>query len=319
MPRQMESKIVELDGPVHYIEAPGPDQGPTLVLVHGLGGSHSNWVGVIESLSRVGRVLAVDLAGFGRTAPAGRSASVVANRVLLDRFIEAVAGEPVVLVGNSMGGLISAMQASMRPETVSGLVLVNPALPRTAGQMGDRTVASFFAASLVPRFGRSFLHARMRSIGAERLVEETLRLCMADPATIRPDILEAQIAMARERIEMPWATTAFLEAARSIVRVLARRRRVLEMLSQISAPTLLIMGAHDRLVPLAVATAVAKARPDWDHVIFDDLGHTPMMEDPKAFVGAVDAWLHGPASWVLRGRQGLFGRAISVDPDEQFG
>jgi pimeloyl-ACP methyl ester carboxylesterase len=144
------------------------------------------------------------------------------------------------------------------------------------------------------------------------MVEEMFRLCMADPARVDPELVDAQVEMARERITQPWATHAFLEASRSLVRVLARRKRFLQRLCDISAPTLLMMGAQDRLVPIAVAKAAARVCPQWDVVVFDDLGHAPQMEDPRAFYGAVDAWLHGPASWLLTGKRSLAGEARAL-------
>src|SRR5207249_2847631 len=118
----MRSRTIDLDGPIHYADFGGT--GPTLVLVHGLGGSHVNWLAVAPVLARRARVLAVDLAGFGRTPLGERSADVHANRVLLDRFLDAVAAGPAVLVGNSMGGLVAMMEAALAPERVAGLVLV---------------------------------------------------------------------------------------------------------------------------------------------------------------------------------------------------
>ena len=58
-----EARWADVDGPVHYREWPGPETGPTFVLVHGLGGSHLNWAAVAPGLSRRGRVIAPDLAG----------------------------------------------------------------------------------------------------------------------------------------------------------------------------------------------------------------------------------------------------------------
>ena len=69
---------------------------------------------------------------------AGRSTTVGANRRLLDRFINEVAGEPVVLVGNSMGGMISILEAAASPDQVRGAVLVDPALPRPLLVRGRR-------------------------------------------------------------------------------------------------------------------------------------------------------------------------------------
>src|SRR5437879_4560738 len=107
----MRSRTIDLDGPVHYADFGGT--GPTLVLVHGLGGSHVNWLAVAPVLARRARVLAVDLAGFGRTPLGERSADVHTNRVLLDRFLDAVAAGSAVLVGNSMGGLLAMMEAAL--------------------------------------------------------------------------------------------------------------------------------------------------------------------------------------------------------------
>jgi pimeloyl-ACP methyl ester carboxylesterase len=59
-----------------------------MVLVHGLGGSHVNWMRVGPLLAERARVLAPDMAGFGMTPPAGRGTSVQANARLLDRFVE---------------------------------------------------------------------------------------------------------------------------------------------------------------------------------------------------------------------------------------
>src|SRR6266511_3708696 len=124
------TQVVELDGPVAYREWPGPSAGgPTFVCVHGLGGSSLNWVSIGPGLSERGRVVALDLAGFGHTPRAGRSSSLSANRRLLSAFIREVAAAPVVLVGNSMGGALAALQAAHEPESIARLVLTSPALP----------------------------------------------------------------------------------------------------------------------------------------------------------------------------------------------
>src|SRR5215475_8394327 len=105
----MVSKHVDLDGPVHYLDFGG--SGPPLVCVHGLSGSALNWMAVGPALTDRYRVLALDLRGFGRT-PLGSGTRLRDNRRLLDLFIGEVAGGPAILVGNSMGGLLSVTQAA---------------------------------------------------------------------------------------------------------------------------------------------------------------------------------------------------------------
>ncbi len=289
----MESRTVELDGPVHYAEWDGPRDGPTFVLVHGLGGSHVNWLSVAPGLASHGRVLAIDLTGFGRTPPAGRRATLGGNRRLLHRFIESMSAAPAILIGNSMGGAISAMQASAEPETAAGLVLVDPALPRARSVSPDPVVAAVFAAYLVPGVGEQFLRQRAKMLGPERLVRETMRMCCVDSARIDPAVIAAHVAMATERRTYSWANKSFLTAARSLLRRLARRDRFLAMLHGISCPTLMIHGEKDRLVPVAAARAVAQMRPEWTLQVLDDIGHVPQLEDPALWLAAVNVWLAG--------------------------
>ena len=86
------SRVVELGVPVHYVDYGG--SGPAMVLIHGLGGAHVNWMSVGQKLARHARVVAIDLPGFGRTPTEGDSASVHTNRALLTRFVERVIGGP---------------------------------------------------------------------------------------------------------------------------------------------------------------------------------------------------------------------------------
>src|SRR3712207_5067033 len=125
-----QSRTVHLGGPVHYVDfGGGPDGGPTVVLVHGLGGSHLNWDLLAPLLTSHARVLALDLPGFGRSEPGDRRASVPANVLVLDRFLREVVGGPAVLVGNSMGGMISLFASARSPQRVAGTVLLDPAVP----------------------------------------------------------------------------------------------------------------------------------------------------------------------------------------------
>src|SRR5437660_6400072 len=101
------SRTVDLDGRIHFVDFGG--EGPSVVLVHGLGGSHVNWLAAVPLLARVARAVAIDLVAFGRTPPKGRSASVVANAELQARFIKSAVGGAAVVVGNSIGGRMSLL------------------------------------------------------------------------------------------------------------------------------------------------------------------------------------------------------------------
>jgi pimeloyl-ACP methyl ester carboxylesterase len=293
----VESRWIVLEGgaagPLHYVDFGG--DGAPVVLVHGLGGSHVNWIAVGERLARSARVVAVDLAGFGRTPLAGRSSSIEANARLLVSFVSRVLGDGATIVGNSMGGLLAAMVAARAPALVDRAVLVNASLPRTSGVALDREIASLFALYAIPGVGEAFMKARQSRLSPEAQVHETLRVCAAHPDAIPADVLDAHYAMARERRAMAWATPAFLEAARSIVRLVLRPRAFHAILERLTAPTLLIHGTADRLVPVDSARAAAR-RYGFAIETLEGIGHVPPIECPERFVEIVRDFLEGDAA-----------------------
>ena len=115
----------------------------------------------------------------------GRHTGVDANTVLLNRFLDTVVGEPAVLFGNSMGGMVSAMSTHASPESVAGLVLVDPALPLPV-QLPDLTVAAQFALYSMPYVGEQVLGFGRRKMSDRQLAAQMTRLCFADPTRADP-------------------------------------------------------------------------------------------------------------------------------------
>jgi len=284
----MQSRTIDLDGPVHYLDHGG--SGPRMVLVHGLGGSHVNWAAVGPLFARTHRVVAVDLPGFGRTPLAGRSSKIEANADILARFVRELSSDSATLVGNSMGGLLSVMTAARHPSIVHALVLLNAAHAPVFGAPFDREVALAFALYSVPRLGELVMRARGRKMTAEQLVRDTMRVCAAEPEKIDRALIDAHIALAEERRSMEWAQDAFLVAARSLVRVLFTPGFMHRVADKVRAPTLVIHGDRDRLVNIAIARAAAE-RHRWDLEVLHGIGHVPQIEAPVRFVSIVDGWL----------------------------
>ena len=290
----MQHRTVDLDGPVHYADFGG--SGPPIVLVHGLGGSHLNWLPVAPRLAAHGRVFAIDLAGHGRTLSLGRTARVSANRRLLGRFLDAVAREPVVLMGNSMGGYISLAEAAAEPAKVASLVLVDAAVPAASGASLDLRTIALFAGLTLPFIGGALMSLRARK-GPVENVRSILALCCKDPSRIAPEVYDAHVALARERATYgPVVRRDFLEAQRSLLTALLQRRRFYAMIAAIRAKTLIIQGEQDRLVRVESARALHAARPDWRLEVLDDVGHVPQLEAPERFLAIVEPWLRTRAA-----------------------
>ncbi len=284
------TSVINLGGPVHY--ADHGEGGPTMVLLHGLGGSHLNWESATPYLAKHYRVLAPDLYGFGLTPLAGHRADMRTQRGLVERFIKEVGGGgPVVLGGNSMGGLIAMLTASRHPELVEKLILVNPALPLVTDSFSLTTLERL-GVPLVPFVGPVSVKRYYQDMEPERQVEMTLELLCYDASRVPASARARGIEMVRLRRDMEWATDAFTQAIRSMTTVLVRKRSFASrVLHRISAPTLLVHGNADRIVAPGSAQWASEQRPDWIFRMYEGVGHIPMIEVPTAFSETVLDWL----------------------------
>lgn len=289
--RALERGRGNLDVATGHWPSRGGDR--VFVCVHGLGGSAVNWMLLAPLLAEQGEVWAPELAGFGLTAPTGRGAGVSDNVDLLRGFIRTVAGgRPVVLLGNSMGGLVSILIAAAAPDLVAGLVLVAPASPRPLRAPLDRRVASNFALMAVPSVGERWLDRRRARLTPAEHVRETMTLCGVDPAEVDPAAIAAHEDMVRRRRHLPYASSAFLQAARSILLLIGPRAAVLwRSIDGIDCPVLLLHGERDRLVTGAGIAALAHRRNDWDMRSYPELGHIPMLEEPSRVADDIADWL----------------------------
>jgi pimeloyl-ACP methyl ester carboxylesterase len=284
-------RIADLDGPVHYIDYGG--QGEPLLMVHGLGGNALNWMAVGPALAERYHAIAIDLVGFGQTPLFHRSATVGANAELVNEFIEKVIGEPVVLMGNSMGGHIAVIIAADHSQQVAECILVDPAvpIPLAHARRPDPAMLGVAAAVSIPGLAEVIFERRLRDMDAETLVQRSLALVCADPSRVPPDVVEAHVQLTRERGHLgPQGSRAFIQASRSIALRMADPR-FWTRVKKVKAPTLVIHGSHDRVIPLAAARDLVRRRPDWTLRVLEGVGHVPMMETPGRFLSVLVEWL----------------------------
>ena len=286
------SRWVDLDGPVHYLDFGGPASGPAVVCVHGLAGSAVNWSAIAPLLTGTCRMLAVDLPGHGLTRSQGRGTGVPAMHALLHRFIEAVRAGPVILFGNSMGGMISLLEASAAPAAVAGVVLIDSVLPLVPA-MPDHFVTPMLTAYAAPGLG-PLLMRRRRGLSPEDLVDSILSLCCVDTSRVPADVVAQHVMVAQQALLWPETEREISASARSMIAIFAgdllggAYRRAI---GSITCPVLLLHGTRDRLVPIAVARAAARANPAWTMIEIPGVGHVPQLEAPGDTANAIIGWL----------------------------
>lgn len=162
-------------------------QGPTVVMVHGLGSQMQHWLPTARILARHHRVVLVELPGHG-LSPMPAPFSLEQAAATLDEAIRDATDGPVVLVGHSVGGLVAAKEALLHPERVRGLVLIETAL-KPQVPPGPREV---MLARLDHDYDR-LIHEAYLSFGRDSLQGERL---YAEVARMEPIMVKSWIRLA---------------------------------------------------------------------------------------------------------------------------
>lgn len=264
--------------------------GPSIVLVHGLGGSLTNWDLIGPRLAARGHTVALDLPGFGLSPP-HHDWSLETQAKAVEALI-AHLGSPALLVGNSMGALISQMVASRHPDLVSALVLISPAAPpRLPDPHVHWPTARRIVINALPVIGPAFSRWMIRRLAPRELIRESLARISHKPQRIPLDLVEDFVDLATVRRELPWAAEAVPMTGQAIRDLFLRRGRWVEMIRAIRAPTLVIQGTADPIVSPTAVGWMCHLRPDWKLVHLEDTGHTPQIDAPVRLMSAMDEWL----------------------------
>jgi pimeloyl-ACP methyl ester carboxylesterase len=282
------SHVVVIDGSrVHYLQAGVEGSGPTHLLIHPMGAGAWSWMDVIGPLSARGLVIAPDLPGSGRSRPVHRGrADAFAGARFLDAFTVALGVNRVVVHGHSMGGLVGGVYAGRVPAPVERLVLTSAPLPglpdpprfpaawRVAFDVG-RPVADVLVGAAL-RVKANAWRRWVEAADSSRLGSEVSRMS--------PELL----SLAAEevgRLALSWRVQGAVDAAIAVLRALTiDEARTREALDSITAPTLLLWGADDRVIPRRLIGEVEAAHPGWTSRTIDGVGHVLPWARPELYV-----------------------------------
>jgi len=239
----------------------------------------------------------VDLLGFGETAPPRpNSPRPVANARFIATLLHSLDAGPVVLVGNSMGGLVATLVAGDHPELVDQLVLLCPALPPHLLSIRPTTfqIASF-GPFLLPAIGPALMRRRIRRMTFREQFEMMLEGLVDDPQDIPERVVQVGVANLARVKQLRWRGTAFREAVTGLFehQVGPGRSRTLDAMRRVEAPTLYLRGTGDELVLSATTAMVRRVRPDWEVEEPDGIGHVPMLEAPEWTAQRIASFVRG--------------------------
>jgi pimeloyl-ACP methyl ester carboxylesterase len=245
--------------------------GPPVVLLHGPGEYAAKWVRVLPELAKSHRVIAPDMPGHGNSVVSG--GPIEADRVLdwLGALIKHTCATPPTLVGQILGGAIAARFACRDVDRLSRLVLVDA--------LG---LAPFQPA---PKFGRALTDFLT---GPDEKTHDGLwRYCAFDLDRLRERMGESWDLIKAYNLDR--ARSAALHATQqSLMEQFGMPAIPPTELERIAVPTALIWGRHDLATPLSVAEAASKHY-GWPLRVIEDAADDPPIEQPKAFLVALDA------------------------------
>lgn len=264
-------KQIEVFGQqIHYLEA---GSGPTVILLHGLGGDVSNWAMTIPALAKQYHVYALDQIGFGQSAKPLIAYRVATLVDFLNGFYKQAGITKATLVGNSLGGWTAAAFTLAYPDKVDKLVLVD-----AAGYSPERS-----GVKLTPETLRTLNPATLADL------KKTLSTIFYNKALITDATVEQFFAQKLKRGD-GYTISQFLESA------LTGQDFLDHKVKQIKAPTLVIWGRQDELTPLAMGEAFAQDIAGAQKAYLDKCGHVPQLECAVAFNEALLKFLNGTSS-----------------------
>jgi pimeloyl-ACP methyl ester carboxylesterase len=261
------------------------DNAEPAVLVHGLGGSATNWTDLMGLLQDRLDSAAIDLPGFGWSPPPpDEDYSLTAHlRTLID-FIEADGRAPVHLFGNSLGGTVAMLAAAERPDLVRTLTLVSPALPVLRPRASNAHLGVLAAPWVGQRLAR-----RLGRFPVEARVKATQTLCFSDPTRVPPQRFAEAVEEADRRARLGHESDAMLASLRSLLAAYLWHRplSLWDEAARIRLPTLLVYGLRDKLVDPRTSSRAARTIADVRLMLLPDSGHVAQMEHPEEVAAAV--------------------------------
>jgi len=269
------SQFVQLDGMEVHVRDQGPREDPTpIVLIHGTGSSLHTWQVWADRLKGQHRVISFDRPGFGLTGP--NPSGDYSMRYYADftaRLLDQLGVKRAILVGNSSGGYVAWRYAVAYPDRVAAVVLLAPGgMPRSTPLPAGLRMA------MSPAMGPILEHILPRA-----QADKGLKGTWGDPSKVPQEALDRSYELALR----PGNRKALGETLRQ-----GQGGREAALIAQVKAPTLIIWGTKDSVVPLAPnAERFHREIAGSTLVVLPGVGHMSQEEDPDDSLKAFGTFL----------------------------
>ena len=265
-------QTVQVDGLTIHYQDTGPRDAPVLVLLHGFGSSLQTWDVWAAKLELNYRVIRLDLPGFGLTGPSPLHDYSEANDLAtLTHFVDKLGVSSFSVLGHSMGGKMAWGLAAAKPDRVKALVLMAPDGFAQAKDIGTKPYAMPSIMGVI-KFSLPKI-----------LVRKSIEPAFYDATALSDRLVDRYYDMLRA----PGVRAAILERGNQTIYTDPVPR-----LKQITAPTLLVWGEQDQMIPSSNAQSYAAVLANSKTVLLPKLGHLAQEEQPEIALGHVVEFLN---------------------------
>lgn len=257
-----------------------------LILLHGFGASIGHWRHNLEVLGKHHTVYALDMLGFGGSekVPANYSVNLWVEQ--LYDFWQTFIHHPVILIGNSLGSLVTLVAAAVHPDMVQGMVMMSLPDPNLEQEVLPpflhplvRGIKGIFASPLL-------LKPLFNFIRQPAVLRRWAGLAYAHPQAITDELIDILAGPPQDR----GSTRAFIALFKaSIGAELSPSAKTL--LPNLTIPMLLIWGEKDRFIPPKLASEFAKYNDKLEVLYLQEVGHCPHDESPELVNQVILGWI----------------------------
>lgn len=258
--------------------------GPPIVLVHGLLGSHESWAGQIERLSEKHRVIAPDLFGHGFSDKPSGDYSLSSHAATIRDLLDHLQIESAPLAGHSLGGGIVMQMVYLFPDRVQSLALVS------SGGLG-REVSLLLKAATLP--GSELVLPVLASDWVRKNAENVIGQLGRWGLPVQPGKSMEESWRSFKSVSDRDTREAFLASMRAVVGPRGQTVSAKQHFEKFeSIPSLLVWGGKDRMIPASHADNIRREVPNSKVEIFSNAGHFPQLDEPDLFFRILDDFLN---------------------------
>ncbi len=259
---------------------------PPVLLIHGFGASIGHWQHNLEFLATDHTVYGLDLVGWGGSRKPNINYNIDLWVDQVHDFWQTFIGQPIILVGNSIGSLVALVAAARYPEMAASAVMVSLPDLSAEQEMIPRSLQPLVNGVKRAVLNPPLLRTLFKFVSRPQVARKWAQIAYADPVRVTDELVELFLTPARERE----AQAAFVKLMQGITSS-NFSPNIRQLLPQMQIPMLLIWGCQDRMIPPQTAKILLKLNPLLELVNIEAAGHCTHDELPDEVNQIVRSWL----------------------------